>query len=80
MLVRLLPEAPEARGLLALLLFAEARGETRLGPAGDLVLLANQIGAVGAAPSCMRDLPSPRRRCVGGTVASHSKPPSRVCT
>ncbi len=42
MLVRLLPEAPEPRGLLALLLFAEARGETRLGPAGDLVLLADQ--------------------------------------
>ncbi len=42
LLVAQLPEEPEARGLLALLLFAEARGEARLGPSGDLVLLADQ--------------------------------------
>ena len=42
LLVAQLPDEPEAQGLLALLLFAEARGATRLGPGGDLVLLADQ--------------------------------------
>ncbi len=42
LLVAQLPAEPEVRGLLALLLFAEARGEARLGPSGDLVLLADQ--------------------------------------
>ena len=42
LLVRQLPEEPEAWGLLALLLFAEARGPTRLGQSGELVLLADQ--------------------------------------
>jgi RNA polymerase sigma-70 factor (ECF subfamily) len=42
LLVRQLPDAAEARGLLALLLLAEARGPTRLGPTGELVLLADQ--------------------------------------
>ena len=42
MLVAQLPAEPEARGLLALLLLSEARGEARLGASGDLVLLADQ--------------------------------------
>jgi RNA polymerase sigma-70 factor (ECF subfamily) len=42
LLVAQLPDEPEAQGLLALLLFAQARGAARLGPAGDLVLLADQ--------------------------------------
>jgi RNA polymerase sigma-70 factor (ECF subfamily) len=42
MLAMLLPDEPETLGLLALLLFAEARGPSRLGPGGDLVLLADQ--------------------------------------
>jgi len=42
LLVRQLPDAPETQGLLALLLFAEARGAARVGPAGELVLLADQ--------------------------------------
>ena len=37
-----LPDEPEALGLLALLLFAEARAGSRLDPGGDLVLLADQ--------------------------------------
>ena len=41
LLVELLPE-PEALGLLALMLFAEARRDTRTTPDGDLVLLADQ--------------------------------------
>ena len=40
-LVELLPE-PEVLGLLALMLFAEARRDTRTSPDGDLVLLPDQ--------------------------------------
>ena len=42
MLVAKLPDEPEARGLLAQLLFTEARRGARLDPSGDLVLLADQ--------------------------------------
>jgi RNA polymerase sigma-70 factor (ECF subfamily) len=38
----LMPDAPEARGLLALMLLHDARRETRTGPAGELVLLEDQ--------------------------------------
>ena len=41
-LTRLVPGEPEAAGLLALLLLADARRAARVGPAGDLVQLANQ--------------------------------------
>ncbi|MDF2145909.1 RNA polymerase sigma factor [Knoellia sp. p5-6-4] len=42
LLVAQLPQEPEALGLLALLLFAEARARSRLDPGGNLVLLADQ--------------------------------------
>jgi len=41
-LVTLLPAAPEAAGLLALMLFHESRRATRVDAAGDLVTLADQ--------------------------------------
>jgi len=41
-LVRLMPQETEARGLLALMLLQHARCESRVGPAGDLVLLDDQ--------------------------------------
>jgi RNA polymerase sigma-70 factor (ECF subfamily) len=41
-LVALMPDEPEARGLLALMLLHDARRETRLDEAGDLVLLGDQ--------------------------------------
>jgi RNA polymerase sigma-70 factor (ECF subfamily) len=41
-LVELMPDEPEALGLLALLLLHDARRATRLGPGGNLVLLADQ--------------------------------------
>lgn len=41
-LVALLPESAEARGLLALMLLHDSRRETRLDTAGDLVLLSEQ--------------------------------------
>jgi RNA polymerase sigma-70 factor (ECF subfamily) len=41
-LVALLPQSAEARGLLALMLLHDSRRETRLNAAGELVLLAEQ--------------------------------------
>jgi RNA polymerase sigma-70 factor (ECF subfamily) len=41
-LVSLMPDEPEAIGLLALMLFHDARRETRTGPNGELVLLEDQ--------------------------------------
>ena len=40
--VSLLPDEPEASGLLALMLLHDARREARVGPAGELVLLEDQ--------------------------------------
>jgi RNA polymerase sigma-70 factor (ECF subfamily) len=42
LLAGLMPDEPEARGLLALLLLTEARRPARCGPDGSLVLLADQ--------------------------------------
>ncbi len=42
MLMRLLPDAPEVRGLLALLLLTDSRRATRVGPHGRLALLEEQ--------------------------------------
>ncbi len=42
LLVALLPDAPEARALLALLLLQDSRREARTGPTGDLILLEDQ--------------------------------------
>ena len=41
-LVSLLPQSAEARGLLALMLLHDSRRETRINPAGELVLLEEQ--------------------------------------
>jgi len=42
LLAKLMPDEPEVLGLLALLLLTEARRRARTGPAGSLVLLADQ--------------------------------------
>jgi RNA polymerase sigma-70 factor (ECF subfamily) len=42
LVVGLMPDEPEARGLLALVLLQDSRGAARLSPAGDLVLLEDQ--------------------------------------
>jgi RNA polymerase sigma-70 factor (ECF subfamily) len=42
LMVGLMPDEPEARGLLALMLLHDARRETRLSPEGDLALLEEQ--------------------------------------
>ncbi|MDP9795858.1 RNA polymerase sigma-70 factor (ECF subfamily) [Catenuloplanes nepalensis] len=46
LLVHLMPHEPEATGLLALMLLAEARRPARVDAAGDLVLLADQDRAL----------------------------------
>ena len=42
LLVELMPDEPEAAGLLALMLLTESRRDARTGPGGELVLLADQ--------------------------------------
>jgi RNA polymerase sigma-70 factor, ECF subfamily len=42
LLAELMPDEPEVRGLLALLLLTGARGQARTGPDGSLILLADQ--------------------------------------
>ena len=42
LLVELMPDEPEARGLLALMLLTDARRDARAGDGGELVLLADQ--------------------------------------
>ena len=49
-LVQLVPEEPEARGLLALLLHCEARRAARRSPGGDYVPLAEQDVALWSRP------------------------------
>ena len=46
----LMPDAPEALGLLALMLYAEARRPARRGPGGEYVPLADQDPALWVAP------------------------------
>jgi RNA polymerase sigma-70 factor (ECF subfamily) len=46
LLTELMPDEPEAAGLLALLLLTEARRPARVGPDGELVLLADQDRAL----------------------------------
>jgi len=41
-LTELMPDEPEALGLLALMLLQDARREARVGPSGDLILLEDQ--------------------------------------
>ena len=49
--VSLLPDEPEARGLLALMLLHDARREARVGAGGELILLDDQDrGALGRGP------------------------------
>jgi RNA polymerase sigma-70 factor (ECF subfamily) len=46
LLAELMPDEPEVMGLLALMLLTEARRPARTGPAGDLVVLADQDRAL----------------------------------
>ncbi len=66
LLVAQLPAEPEALGLLALLLFAEARGSARLGPSGELVLLADQDRSRWDTPRVHEALGLATRALAGG--------------
>jgi len=68
-LVTLMPDEPEARGLLALILLQDSRRATRLSPAGDLVLLEDQDRSV-----CWPGRGGPARR--GPTACRRPSPPS----
>lgn len=50
LLVHLMPDEPEARGLLALMLHCEARRPARRGPGGEYVPLSEQDVALWSAP------------------------------
>ena len=89
-LVELMPDEPEARGLLGLLLLTEARRPARTDAAGDLVLLADQdrslwdhdLAAEGRAEvaACLRrGRPGPYQlqACI---AAVHSEAPDAATT
>ncbi|WCO66866.1 sigma factor [Iamia majanohamensis] len=89
-LVELMPDEPEARGLLGLLLLTEARRPARTDAAGDLVLLADQdrslwdhdLAAEGRAEvaACLRrGRPGPYQlqACI---AAVHSEAPDAAAT
>ena len=80
--VSLLPDEPEARGLLALMLLHDARREARVGPAGELVLLDDQDRARWDARADRRG-PGARGAGAGGAATrarTSSRPPSRRST
>lgn len=91
-LVALLPREPEARGLLALVLLAEARAATRVDAAGHLVLLADQdrsrwdIAMIAEAGELVRDAlraaaPSPGRFALQAAIAAlHAEAPAYEAT
>ena len=68
--VSLLPDEPEARGLLALMLLHDARRDARVGPNGEIVLLDDQDRvALGRRPD--RRGPGSRR---GGAQGATARP------
>ena len=80
--VSLLPDEPEASGLLALMLLHDARREARVGPGGELVLLEDQDRvALGPGPDRRGPGAGRARRCprVGSGLTS-SRPRSRRST
>ena len=77
LVVSLLPEEPEAKGMLALMLYAEARRAARRGPDGAYVPLERQDPGSGTSGGSAR-----RRRCcgppmrAGRAAATRSRQPS----
>ena len=90
LLVELMPDEPEARGLLALLLLQDSRRATRLGPDGDLVLLEDQDRSrwdTGAIQRGLDELAGAMRRGAVGSyqlqaaiAAAHATAPSWEAT
>ena len=73
LLVELMPDDPEARGLLALLLLQHSRRAARLDAAGDLVTLDEQDRTRWDPP------PSPRALACSGAPPRHPTPAATCC-
>ena len=80
---RLMPEGPEAKGLLAALLYSEARAGARRGPGGEYVPLAEQdtglwdLAAIAEADAARWCRPAPadrfgRFQCMAAIQAVHA--------
>ena len=80
--VSLLPDEPEATGLLALMLLHDARREARVGPTGELILLDDQdrgrLGCRSASPKGRRSSSARWRR--DARARTRSRPRSRRST
>jgi RNA polymerase sigma-70 factor, ECF subfamily len=89
-LAELMPDEGEALGLLALLLLHDARRETRVGPAGELVLLEDQdrerwdraeiAEGVRVLDRAMRRGPPGPYRLQAGIAALHAVAPAAAAT
>jgi RNA polymerase sigma-70 factor, ECF subfamily len=80
-LAHLLPDEPEAGGLLALLLLHDARRATRIDAAGELVALEDQDRGAGTPARSPRACGCWRRPCGGdGPARTRSRPPSPPAT
>ena len=90
LVVTLLPDEPEAEGLLALMLLHDARRETRVGPGGELVLLEDQdrarwdAGRIGEGQTLVeralrRGRPGPYQ-LQAAIAALHDEAPSAAAT
>ena len=71
----LMPDEPEALGLLALLLLQDARRDARIGPDGELVLLADQDRSLWDRDVDRRGPARPRSR--GGACGAPARTSSR---
>jgi RNA polymerase sigma-70 factor, ECF subfamily len=90
MLLALMPDEPEVRGLLALLLLTDARRGTRLDDDGALVLLADQDRArwnrseidegIGLVRQALRARPPSRFALQAAIAAVHAEAPSWEAT
>ena len=79
-LVELMPDEPEALGLLALMLFHHARRDARTGPDGSLVLLEDQDRALGGGTRSTTPRDSSRGLSSSSArVRIRSRPRSRRC-
>ena len=80
MLCGLMPDEPEVRGLLALILLTDARRTTRCAPDGRLLLLDEQDRAQWDRPAIDEGSGWSARRCAAARAGSPCRPRSPRCT